>query len=592
MPSGHWDMELRQNRQVWLVALVALVFAGGVAVSLFVGHQSRVQAYAVWQARAVVDAERLTEAANAELMHSRKNLRAFGAVFRGTPFVGEETFRETARTVRGWDVYGSFVATAYALMVRRPDRAGVQKRLRQSFHVIGAPEEPAPDRFLSFIVDISTQSRNGLLLRGGDLATHPELWSAAVTATRLPKDVVMSRVFELPNGHHGVSMAFAAPNGEWQGVLVAIFDVTNFVRRLVEIYAPPGLNLRLAQSDARNNGDRRLQPLIGELDPPAKAMETITFRVAHGAARWHLSWDVTEEYLGGPDLGLARAIAIGGSFFSLLLAALMGVLVLQNVRIGRIVDQRTSELAKARDEAETASRTKSAFLAAMSHELRTPLNAIIGFSELIRSQAYGDLGSRKYGEYARDITDSAGHLLSLINDILDISKAEAGKLQLRESAVDVRRVVNSTARLVQERAKQSRVQLTTEVSEAMPPLYCDERKLKQIILNLLSNAIKFTPADGKVFLDATLNDRGEFELRVRDTGIGMSPEDIPKALEAFGQIDHSLSREYQGTGLGLPLVKVLTELHGGDIAIWSEPGAGTEIIVHLPGERLRPDMAA
>ncbi len=245
-----------------------------------------------------------------------------------------------------------------------------------------------------------------------------------------------------------------------------------------------------------------------------------------------------------------------------------------------------SEILTARKHAEIANRTKSEFLANMSHELRTPLNAIIGFSEILRHELMGPLGDPQYREYAADIHDSGIHLLSVINDILDLSKIEAGKLELMEETFEVATIVAAAMRLVKERAAAAGLSLFAELAENLPRLKADARAVKQMLLNLLANAIKFTPAGGKVSVRASLDGDGWLNIAVIDTGIGMQRNEIPKALSAFGQIDSSLARTHEGTGLGLPLVKSLVELHGGELTIDSELGNGTIVTINMPPERV------
>ena len=239
----------------------------------------------------------------------------------------------------------------------------------------------------------------------------------------------------------------------------------------------------------------------------------------------------------------------------------------------------------AKNQADAANRAKSEFLANMSHELRTPLNAIIGFSEIMKDEVLGPVGSLRYKAYSADIFDSGSHLLSLINDVLDMSKFDTGLLELQEENVAVAPMVQNCAELMQTQAAKAGVRLSVDVEEGLPTLWADNRRIKQILFNLLSNAVKFTEQGGEVRMRAFRNADG-LVLRVSDTGIGMTADEIPKALERFRQIDSAMNRKYTGTGLGLPLVQHLTDLHGGRLEITSEPGVGTVVTVTLPASRL------
>ncbi len=248
------------------------------------------------------------------------------------------------------------------------------------------------------------------------------------------------------------------------------------------------------------------------------------------------------------------------------------------------------DLRAASEGAELANRTKSEFLANMSHELRTPLNAIIGFSEIMGGEVFGPIGSDQYRDYAVSIHDSGRHLLDIINDILDVSKIESGQLELVNEDVDLVAVAQASARLVRDRALRGSVDLIIDLDETLPYLQGDARRIKQILLNLMSNAVKFTPRGGSVTVTGSRTPEGGLTLRVIDTGIGIKPEDIPLALTPFRQIDSGLSRRHEGTGLGLPLTKALTELHGGQLSLKSPPanaGKGTEVRIWFPADRLR-----
>jgi len=240
-------------------------------------------------------------------------------------------------------------------------------------------------------------------------------------------------------------------------------------------------------------------------------------------------------------------------------------------------------LIDAKDEAERASRVKTEFTANMSHELRTPLNAIIGFSEVISSEMFGPLGHDKYREYMDDIQDSSHHLLDLINDILDLARIEADKFELHDEHFDLYEISQSPINCV----KTDKITLVNNIPENLPMLYADKRRVKQILLNLLSNAAKFTLEGGRVEIDVYIDIDKTMVLRVTDTGIGMSKEEVECARRPFEQIDTGLNRKYEGTGLGLPLVERMAHLNGASVEIESETGKGTCVQVRFSADRVR-----
>lgn len=244
------------------------------------------------------------------------------------------------------------------------------------------------------------------------------------------------------------------------------------------------------------------------------------------------------------------------------------------------------ELQIALSRAEKARDTRLQFLAHMSYELRTPLNAVLGFSDLMNRQTFGPLNER-YREYLQIIHDSGGHLLNLINQVLDIAKIDAGRLELNEEEMNPGGVVRSCVQLMTCQARSKEVALEAELAADLPPLFADARLFRQIVLNLLGNAIKFTPEGGSVKVAVAQVEDG-LGLQIADSGIGIAADDLARVFEPFGQVNSAFTRQHNGTGLGLPLVKEFIEAHQGRIAIDSAPGRGTTINITFPAERLRP----
>jgi signal transduction histidine kinase len=266
-----------------------------------------------------------------------------------------------------------------------------------------------------------------------------------------------------------------------------------------------------------------------------------------------------------------------------LVAWLVSILANAN-RILRNNDAERQQLHLAKAAAEEASRTKSEFLASMSHELRTPLNAIIGFSDVMQKGMFGPIPER-YRDYSSDIFQSGNHLLDLINEILDLSKLEARKLELQEEEFDLVSAVRVTMHLVEPQAHKFKVQLIDGIDHDLPWVRGDNRRVRQVLINLLSNAVKFTSEGGHVRVSAA-NKKEGLAIYVQDTGIGIAAAQISKVFEPFAQIDSKLGRKREGTGLGLPIAKRLVELHGGMLTIESELNVGTTATIMLPHRRL------
>jgi signal transduction histidine kinase len=266
------------------------------------------------------------------------------------------------------------------------------------------------------------------------------------------------------------------------------------------------------------------------------------------------------------------------------------------IQLGRATARHQAELAAEqakvrearieRERAESASQAKSLFLTNMSHELRTPLNAIIGFSEIIKDQALGPAAGKNYADYAKDIHNSGQHLLSLINDILDLAKIDAGQMALEEEPVDLCDLMRHSLSLLEPRYRSKGLTVEIDIPRDLPFILGDGQKLRRALLNLLGNAVKFNRDGGRVSIRAAAAPREDLSVEIADTGIGMTPEEIAVAFEAFVQVDNSLARRYAGTGIGLPLTKRLIELHGGTIAVESVKGSGTTVVLRFPRDRV------
>ncbi|UUX50707.1 ATP-binding protein [Nisaea acidiphila] len=290
---------------------------------------------------------------------------------------------------------------------------------------------------------------------------------------------------------------------------------------------------------------------------------------------------------------LAAALAIGTLlvvvFFFLRQRALLRLIETREEDLEEMIELRNDELDLLRETqaaAQAADRAKTEFLALMSHELRTPLNAIVGFSEIVKSGDQNWVTSEKTIEYAAAIHSAGLHLLNVINDILDLTKIEAGETEINETRLDVSRSLQRASGLLLQRAVQKGLTVQSETDEDLPDLIADERLVFQILINLLSNAIKFTGEGGEIILFAARSKDGGLDLGVRDSGVGIAEEDIPKVMQPFAQLRRNSSVTHEGTGLGLPLSRRFAELHGASVSIESEEDVGTTVTVHFPESRV------
>jgi signal transduction histidine kinase len=398
-----------------------------------------------------------------------------------------------------------------------------------------------------------------------------------------------------------ISVPFFGPDGKIRGMISAVVLNDVFAHMIggeqslgaqaydVEIPAS-GFAPTAAQRDFINRG---------KTDPDRIYSDVVKLDLPDSFSKWTL-WSTRNdmEFWSRRDVAASAGIALLGAIgviaASLLLLAC--VRLQQSISQGAQdkarelevrVQERTASLEKATHEAEAANRAKSAFLASMSHELRTPLNAIIGFSSLIAEELHGPIEDQRYVGYARDVKTGGDHLLAVINDILELSKVEAGKLEFHLEPVDVHSVMEDAVLFVGGAALAANVRLVGALPTDRIELKSDRRKLTQVLINLMANAIKFTPGGGTVTVGAMLDRDGACIIHVTDTGIGMTPEQIPIALAPFGQIETAYTRKHQGTGLGLPLSKRFVEAMSGTLSISSQPNIGTHVELRFPESTLQ-----
>ncbi len=549
-----------------------------------IGQQIEDKAVKNWLRQAELDASVATASAQSWLAQSETIISGLSLGFKNPENISVEEFDDLVFQAEDWNSEFSLDAVALVQRISRLKREQMESKLGFTFSHAETPSKTVPDAFEHMVVIFSSESE-GSLRPTVDLLTMTQMGDVVKTARRVPGKSILGPAFNAENGRLYSLVGISTPDPNRNYLIVGRVDLSDMIEFLTSSPVPEGLTLRMSERETNASEETLLRPIFGSLQAVDDAVHTITIRLTRGQARWNYNWDVTKNYLGGPPTANATMAEIGGLIITTLVICLIGFLSVQNRIVKDAVKEETAYLTILKEEAEKTSRAKSEFLANMSHELRTPLNPIIGFSQVLREETFGSLGSDQNKEYAKIIHSSGVHLNRIIGDILDLSKIEAGEETLFEEKVDIGEIVDECRSMMSHHAEKKHLSFSTSVQNDIAPLWADRLKVKQVVLNLLSNAIKFTPDNGSVQVKALMTKQQSIQILVQDTGVGIPPEDIERVLEPFGQSGETYTRSYDGTGLGLALVRSLVDLHGGTVTLESEMGMGTTATVTFSSER-------
>lgn len=579
----------RTTGRDWVVyGLVALLCCGVVA-SLALGRSIADRTTERWIDAARNDAVLITRTFDRALGQLEHQLRALGILFVASMEVDRNELAIAEATIRAEGADIRLSALGFAERIGRDDRSDIEEALGTALTFPGRPQEAAAAAFEYFPI-VLPSGTSSILALGADLASHPALETAVATAIRHPGTPVMSPAFNL-GGRWLTAFIIGVPNAGRDGALVGLADLDDLFGKSISA-TPDGLHPSLDQPTADRNGPEGRSLIVGLPSGTGRSVERFEFTLGHSEARWRMVWHLTEAFGGGPDRRFAIAVAAGGSLMSVAIGMAILVLIRRNREIGLRVRERTAELRQALIRAEAANDAKTNFLAVISHELRTPLNAIIGFTEILRPDIRAGRLQPSAAEYLDYIHDSGRHLLTEIDDLLDLAQADVKTLRLVDSVVDPGAVLDDLGELFGPRAETAGIRVTIHRPPDLPLIRADPRRLRQILTHLGMNALKSVASGGEVRFGADAMPGGGLNFMVEDTGIGMHHEAIVLAMEPFGQTENAYSRSHGGLGIGLPLCSHLAKLHGGALEISSRVGHGTRVTLKLPPGRVLPSERA